>query len=233
MTDHEKPPVLMIPGFACTARMYEGIVSALPGRATIVADHTRAATMGEIADAILAEAPPRFALCGFSMGGYIALEIMARAPERVSRLALMDTQAQPESAAARAARLERLEVARARGMRAAAEHNWTSMVHPARYDNSALKQIVVDMAQETGLAAFERQAAAILARADSQPILASIKAPTLVLVGAQDALTPPARAHEMADAIAGARCVVIPESGHMTTLEQPAATQAALVEFLS
>lgn len=232
MTEDERVPVLLIPGFACDARMYAPQVAALARRRVFVADHTRAATIGEIAAGILDRAPARFALCGFSMGGYIALEIMRQAPGRVERLALMDTQAVPESGAARAARLERMDVARARGMRAAAEANMAAMVHPARLDDAALARTILDMAEATGLEAFLRQAEAIMARADSRPSLPHVAIPTLVLVGEHDALTPPARAREMADAIPGARLVVIPDSGHMTTIERPDAVNAALAEFL-
>ncbi len=232
MTESDTTPVLLIPGLACDPRMYAAQVAALGGRSVAVADHTRADDMATIAAGVLARAPARFALCGFSMGGYIALEIMATAPERVTRLALMDTQAGPESEEARAARRERMQLARAKGMRAAAESNLAQSIHPAHMADAALVQTIVDMAEAIGVEAFLRQAQAIIGRRDARPLLPRISVPTLVLVGDRDALTPPARAREMADAIAGASLVVVPESGHMTTLEQPQAVNAALLDFL-
>ncbi|HET7382845.1 MAG TPA: alpha/beta fold hydrolase, partial [Pseudolabrys sp.] len=105
-------------------------------------------------------------------------------------------------------------------------------VHRNRHGDEALKRIVREMAEATGIEAYLRQQLAILSRPDSRPSLAAISCPTLVLVGESDEATPPELAREIAAGIRGSRLVVIPDSGHLSTLEQPAAVTKALVEWL-
>jgi pimeloyl-ACP methyl ester carboxylesterase len=188
--------------------------------------------MAAIAEDILANAPPRFALAGLSMGGYIAFEILRRAPERVERLALLDTSARPdtpEQTERRRGLLSRLD---SEAFEAVVEPVLRGLPAPARREDEALFQTNLRMAQAVGVDGFRRQVRAIIGRADSRPDLSSITIPTLVLVGDQDALTPPDIAREMAEAIPNARLSVIPDSGHVSTLEQPDAVTAALLDWL-
>ena len=226
-------PALLIPGLDCSARLYAAQIPALWrfGPVTVVA-HTRDATIAAISRHILADAPPRFALCGLSMGGYIALEIVRQAAHRVDRLALLDTNARDESPEAREKRLANIALAEGGRFDEAIELVWPMLVHPDRHNDAALKQIHVAMCHDVGAEAYVRQQRAILTRANSRPLLGSIKCPTLVLVGEQDVLTPPVLSEEMAAGIPGARLVKVPHCGHLSTLEQPDAVNAALVEWM-
>lgn len=226
-------PIVLIPGLLCTPRLYADQLPALWrfGQVT-VADHTRDDSVAGIARRLLAAAPPRFVLVGLSMGGYTAFEVMRAAPDRVVRLALLDT-------AARADTPEQTE--RRRGMMALArdgrfdevlEPLFLSWVHRSHRTDEGLRRIVRGMAEDTGPEAFVRQQTAIMTRPDSRPSLGAIRCPTMVLVGDGDESTPPERAAEIAEGISGSRLVTIPDAGHLTTLEQPERVTQALVEWL-
>jgi pimeloyl-ACP methyl ester carboxylesterase len=226
-------PVVLVPGLNCSARLY---TSQLPtlwqfGPVT-VANHTGDDTMGAIAARILEAAPPRFALAGLSMGGYIAFEVLRQAPERITKLALLDTAARPDRPEQSARRDELIGWAEGGRFSAVTDALWPILVHPERREDKPLRDAVEQMAEETGPAAFVRQQRAIKARPDSRPDLAGINCPTLVLVGDADALTPPELAREMADAIPASRLVVVERSGHLSTLEQPDAVNAALAAWM-
>lgn len=227
--------LVLVPGLLCTAALWAPQIAALKDIAQCtVADHTRHRTMAGIARSILASAPERFALAGLSMGGYIAYEIMRQAPERVERLALLDTGYRadtPERIAARQDLIARAE--RGGGARLAQELLMPVLVHKARLGDKALVDTVLQMAVDTGLAAFKRQEAAIIARPDSAHILPTIRCPTLVLVGREDALTPVAQHREIADAVPGARLEIVANCGHLSTLEQPEAVSRALRAWLT
>jgi pimeloyl-ACP methyl ester carboxylesterase len=188
--------------------------------------------MAAIARRILATAPPRFALAGLSMGGYVALEIVRQAADRVARLALLDTGARDDPPAARQTRRNRIALAESGRFAGANEAMWPALVHPDRRADTALKQVYLAMCLDVGPEAFVRQQKAIMARVDSRPLLATIDGPTLVLVGAQDELTPPHLAEEMAAGIKGARLVKVPDCGHISTLERPEAVTRALIEWM-
>lgn len=225
--------ILFVPGLNCTGEVFAPQVAALSAVwPCVVADHSRGATIREIAENILERAPERFALAGFSLGGYIAFEMIRQAPGRVTRLALLDTQATPESDAARQRRLELLVMVQEGRFAEAEQAHWPDVVHPSRYGDVALRETKERMARDTGPDLWRRHVAAIMARADSRPTLAAIKVPTLVLVGDADRLTPPERAREMVAGIADARLVVIPECGHMAPIERPDAVNAALVDWM-
>ena len=197
-----------------------------------VAAHTRDDTIPAIARRILTDAPPRFALAGLSMGGYIALEIMRQAANRVDRLALLDTNARDDSPEAQEKRHANIALAETGRFDEAIELVWPMLVHPARHNDAVLKQIHVTMCHDVGAEAYVRQQRAILARADSRPLLGSIRCPTLVLVGEQDELTPPFLSEEMAAGVPGAKLVKVRHCGHLSTLEEPDAVNAALVEWM-
>jgi pimeloyl-ACP methyl ester carboxylesterase len=230
----EPLPVLLVPGLNCSARLYGDQIPALWRFGPVtVADHTRDEHMDAIAARILAAAPPRFALAGLSMGGYIALAIARQAPERVCKLALLDTSARPETPEQTARRQPQIALAEAGRFAEVPALQFPFFVHRNRQDDGELRRRVRMMAEETGAQAFLRQQKAIMTRFDARPLLTSIKCPTLVLVGDGDALTPPPLAEEIAAAITGSRLVVVPDCGHLSTMEQPEAVSRALVEWMT
>lgn len=226
-------PILLIPGLASSARVYSPVIPALWQIAPVmVANHVRDDSMAAIAQRILSEAPPRFALAGHSMGGYIAFEIMRQAPERVERLALINTQARPDTPESSANRRSQIAAAQGGNYDKAMDALYPMLVHPARRDDADLKRVMREMFADVTQADFVRQQTAIIGRVDSRPTLSAIRCPTLVLTGDQDLLLPHHLSGEMADGIAGARLVTIPDCGHMPQFERPEATAAALVAWL-
>jgi pimeloyl-ACP methyl ester carboxylesterase len=230
----ESQAVVLVPGLNCSARLYAPQIPELWRFGPVtVAHHTSDDSMAAIARRILDDAPPRFALAGLSMGGYIALEIMRQAPGRVAKLALLDTGSRDDPPEARATRESRMALAQSGKFDEMIDAMWPALVHPDHRADAMLKAEYLVMCHDVGPAAFVRQQKAIMARADSRPLLPSIRCPTLVLVGAQDELTPPHLADEMAAAIPGARLVKVANCGHLSTLEQPDAVTRALVEWMS
>jgi pimeloyl-ACP methyl ester carboxylesterase len=229
----EPLPIILIPGLNCSARLYAEQIPVLWQFGPITAaDHRRDDSIAAIARRILAGAPPRFALAGLSMGGYIAFEVVRQAPGRVAKLALLDTGPGAEVPERTAQRKPLIELARQGRFGEVAEDQFPWLVHRKRHGDAKLKAAVRAMNEETGPEAYIRQQHAIMARPDSRPGLKAIACPTLVLVGDDDRLTPPALSHEMAAAIPGARLVVVPDSGHLSTMEQPDAVNHALIEWM-
>jgi pimeloyl-ACP methyl ester carboxylesterase len=227
-------PVILIPGLACSARYFAAQIPVLWRFGPVtVARQTEHATMAALADDVLAAAPPRFALAGHSMGGFVAFEIMRRAPERVSRLALLDTSPRPEIPEQTVNRRKLMDMAEGGRFAEIADLLYPGYFHPSRHDDADLRALLRAMADDTGAAAFVRQAQAIIGRADSRPTLATIRCPTLVLLGEADQASPPDRSAAIAEGIAGARLVTIAGSGHMPTLERPDDVNAALVQWMS
>ncbi|HYM91582.1 MAG TPA: alpha/beta fold hydrolase [bacterium] len=229
----EPPPILLIPGLLCSPRLYGEQLPALwRFGPLVIADHTRDDSMAAIARRILAAAPPRFALIGLSMGGYIAFEIMRKAPDRVARLALLDTSARADTPEQSERRRAQIALAQSGRLAEVLDQLFPLWVHRARRNDESLRRTVRLMAEETGPQAFTRQQAAIMTRPDSRPDLAAIRCPTLVLVGDGDESTPPDRAAEIANGIASARLVTVPECGHLSTLERPQHVTQALIEWM-
>ncbi len=222
----------LLPGALCDAALWRHQIAGLADIADVrVGDLTRDDSIGAMAARALASLPPRFALAGLSLGGYVALEIMRRAPDRVTRLALLDTSARPEP---RAEVEPGIPASIGEPMRAAGATPMTTLlVHPMRLGDRRLATILAAMADRVGRKAFLRQQQAILRRPDSWPDLAAIRCPTLLLCGRQDRLAPPALQQEMADAIAGARNVVIEDCGHLSPLERPEMVTKALRDWLN
>jgi pimeloyl-ACP methyl ester carboxylesterase len=227
-------PIVLIPGLLCTPRLYLEQIPALWHFGPVtVADHTRDDSMAGIARRILEQAPPHFALIGLSMGGYVAFEILRQAADRVARVALLDTTARPDLPEQTEQRKRQIDMAQNGRFAGIAELLFPRFVAATRHGDRALQSIVRRMAEDIGAEAFVRQQTAIMNRVDSRPGLSAIACPTLVIVGEQDVLTPPDRAAEMAAAVPNARQVVVPDCGHLSTLEQPEAVTRALAAFLS
>jgi pimeloyl-ACP methyl ester carboxylesterase len=230
----EMLPTILIPGLGASARLYSDQIPALWRFGSVtVANHTRHNSMSAIAKDILDCAPPRFALAGLSMGGYVAFEIMRQAPERVTKLALLDTSARPDTPEQTQRRRLMIGTVQAGDYRTLPDLFFPTWVHHTRRQDTTLRGILGDMFSDTGPDAFIRQQTAIMARPDSRPSLAAVKCPTLVLVGDGDELTPPALAEEIAQGIPGARSVLVPECGHLSSLERPEFVTAKLVEWLA
>ncbi|HTX23400.1 MAG TPA: alpha/beta fold hydrolase [Steroidobacteraceae bacterium] len=229
----EPLPVVLVPGLLLTARLYAEQIPQLwrIGPVTL-AVHTRDDSMSAIARRILSSAPPRFALAGLSLGGYIAFEIMRQAPARVAKLVLLDTTARPDVPEQTEQRRAQIELAQRGRLAEVSDVLFPRLVHTSRRDDEGLRRAVRLMTEEVGPDGFIRQQTAIMGRGDSRPGLAAIRCPTLVIVGDGDQLTPPERAAEIAGGIPGARLVTVPGSGHLSPLERPDFVTEALVRFL-
>ncbi len=229
-----KTNLVLVPGLLCSRALWAPQLAGLGDLAEMtVADHSRHATMEGIAGSILAAAPQRFALAGLSMGGYIAYEILRQAPQRVTKLALLDTGSRADAPERRAGRLELIALAEREGVRKAQEKLLPVLIHTDRLADKPLVEAVLQMADDIGLEGFKRQQAAIMARPDNRPLLAHIRCPTVVVVGQQDALTPPDLAREIAAGIAGARLEIVPDCGHLSTMERPEAVNRELRTWLT
>jgi pimeloyl-ACP methyl ester carboxylesterase len=186
-----------------------------------------------MAEATLEEAPDRFALAGLSMGGYCAFEIMRQAPQRVTRLALLDTSARQDTEEQRSRRRGLIELAQKGEFKGVTPRLLPLFLHQDRLGDEALTSTVRSMAERVGKDAFLRQQTAIMGRPDSRPGLARIACPTVVLTGRQDLLTPPAMSEEIAAGIPGSRLVIVEDCGHLTTIERPDAVNAAFRDWLA
>ncbi len=225
-------PFLLVPGLNCDARVYAGAARVLWQHGPItIANHTAGDRMESIAGAILADAPPRFALAGFSMGGYLAFEILRQAPDRVQKLCLLDTSAAPDASESSENRRRRMALAEAGKFGAVVEQSFPNSVHPDNVTNPDLYSIHRAMAEANGPQVYVAQQQAIIDRPDSRPDLSGISVPTLIVVGEGDQITPPAAAEEMQRGIADSRLVTIPHAGHLALLEQPEPVHAALREW--
>lgn len=232
MTD--SVPTILIPGLACSPRLYAAQLPALWRFGPVtVADTRRDNTIAAVARRILDAAPPRFALAGLSMGGYIAFEIIRQAPERVAKLALLDTSAQPDRPEQTERRRQQIEMARNGRYLDVFEMLFPLLVHNNRNQDAELKESVRLMFEDCGADAFINQQQVIIDRPDSRPSLSAIACPTLVLVGDGDGLTPPDAAREIAAGIQGSKLVIVPDCGHLSSLERPKEVTEALVGWLS
>jgi pimeloyl-ACP methyl ester carboxylesterase len=225
--------LVLVPGLNCTAALFAPQIEGLADVATChVADHASADRLEGIAAAILDAAPDRFALAGLSMGGYVAFEIIRQAPERVMRLCLLDTRAAMDGLDDAERRRQTIMLAGSGRFSALHAVFWPRLVHPSRAGDAALERIVRTMMDDTGPERFIRQQSAILHRRDYAPVLDAIAVPTRIVVGAQDAITPPDASREMQHRIAGSSLVEIADCGHLSTLERPNAVTQAMREWL-
>ncbi len=228
-------PIIFIPGLNCTADLFRDQLAQLGSDHEVrVADHTKDESIPDIAARLLRETPEeRFCVAGLSMGGYVALEAYAQAPQRIARLALLDTSARADTPEATDNRVNLIGMTEQGRFDEVCTILWGRFVAEDRLEDAELRRRVDAMAQETGPEAFIRQQRAIMARRDHRAMLPGIEIPTIVLVGSEDQLTPPYLAQEIAEAIEWASLVVVPECGHLSTLEQPEAVNEALSAWLT
>ncbi len=231
-----RTPLLLLPGTMCDWRVFAPQLQSLAcnGESPLVGDLSRSSSIEGMAGRVLETAPPRFSLAGLSMGGIVAVEICRQAPERVLRLALLDTNLLAENPDRRRLRKEQTDRVRRGELEGMVRNDlapcYFSVAAGTRPD---LVRTVVDMALALGSDVYLRQVEALQRRQDSRPLLAHIRCPTLVLCGDADELCPPAHHAEIAAALPCARLRIIAECGHLSTLEQPDAVSAALSDWLN
>lgn len=229
-----KPHVLFLPGLLNDASLFQKQIDALSAVAsTAVADLTRADTLAGLADAVLDHAPKEpFVLVGLSLGGYVAFEIMRRAPARVSALALLDTSARADTAEASAARVALMQLAET-DLEAVFEQLLPRLSHPERMGLPAVRGVIHSMMIGLGHEVFLRQQRIIMARPDSRPDLARIRCPALVVCGREDLITPPEMAEEITEGIHHSRLCIVENCGHLSTLDQPEEVARVLTEWVT
>lgn len=233
-----KPTLVMLPGLVCDRTVWRSQIDVLSAYAEcIVPCYDSLDSLASMAQFVLANAPAQFMLAGHSMGGRIALEIMRAAPERVMRLALLDTGYQPKQAgsvgdAETSQRLHLLEIANTAGMRTMGREWVQGMVHPEHLQSEVLIEPILAMIARHTAQHFAAQIRALLNRPDATNVLSAINCPTLVLCGRQDDWSPLSRHEQIAKLIPGSVLEVIENSGHMSTMEQPAQVSAALQRWL-
>jgi pimeloyl-ACP methyl ester carboxylesterase len=234
-----RPVLFLLPGLLCDRASWAPVLPALERHADCrVPDYATQPSLAAMAARVLEGAPPSFALAGHSMGGRVALEVVRRAPERVTRLALLDTgyRSRPDGSAGddeRARRYALLALARAKGMRAMGREWMRAMVHPARLDDAALVEDILAMIARRTPDDYEAQIEALLARPDVTDVLRGLRVPTLVACGRQDAWSPPAQHEEIAARVPDSTLVAFEDCGHMAMMERPGPVAAALLAWLA
>jgi pimeloyl-ACP methyl ester carboxylesterase len=227
------PHLVLLPGLVCDARMWAPQIVGLADVANAtVGDLSMGDSMEALAASVLDKAPAeKFALAGLSMGGYVALEIMRQAPERVLGLALLDTTARPDTLEATQNRHKAM--ARADSDFAGVLANLLpKLIHPDQLDDDAMTGLLIQMGVDAGTEVFKRQQTAIIGRSDSRPTLSRIRCPTLALCGREDLITPVEVHEEIAAGIRGAMLTLIGKCGHMSTLGRPTEVTAAMRRWL-
>ncbi|MDP3908568.1 alpha/beta fold hydrolase [Novosphingobium sp.] len=234
MTDaRQRPAVVLASGQLLTAACWTPQIEALSSDYDLrIADHGRDDTIGGMAARLLAEMPDRFDLVTHAMGGFVAFEVLRRAPQRVRSLVLFSTLAPADLPAQTERRQGYIRLVEAGRFDQVVEERVPILLHPARREDEMLLGIVRRMARETGAERFLRQQRAIMTRPDSRPGLAAIPCPTLLVWGRQDGIATEAHQHEMLAAIPGCRLTVIEDCGHLVTLEKPATASKLLAGWL-
>ena len=225
-------PVVLIPGMMCDARMWGGI-EAMLGVPCIHHLPTEDDTISALAARFLTDAPPSFALAGLSMGGIVAMEILRQAPDRVARLALLDTNPRAETAEAQARRAPQIARALAGDLEGVMREDMKPNYLSPGPGMAAILDLCMDMALTLGPQVFARQSRALHDRPDQQAVLASFKGPALVLMGAEDKLCPLDRHQQLHSLMPQSRLHIIPGAAHLPPLEQPQATAHALRDWLA
>jgi pimeloyl-ACP methyl ester carboxylesterase len=224
-------PLVLIPGMMCDARMWGALPATLP---CPVIHHLPTAhdSMAALATALLATAPDRFALAGLSMGGIVAMEVLRQAPDRVERLALMDTNPRAELPAVRANRARQMARAAAGDLEGVLRDEMKPNYLAPGPGKAAILDLCMDMALGLGPEVFARQSLALRDRPDQQATLATFRGPALVLMGAEDRLCPLDRHQLMHALMPQSSLTIVTGAAHLPPLEKPAATAAALLHWL-
>lgn len=230
---NKKNPLLLLPGTLCNEKLWEHQISYLTDIASVtVGDLTQNNTIEGMASSVLEKAPERFALAGLSLGGMVAIEIMRQASERVTHLALLDTNPRPPTDAQIEAWHKFIQMSK--------EGNFISitrdflmpgLIRPANQETS-LTQTVIDMAEEVGADAMERQMTALMCRPDAFEVLPAIQCPVSVMVGEEDSVCPVEMSEEINREIPNSKLIVIEDAGHLSSLDNPLEVSYKLREWL-
>ncbi len=220
-------PVVLLPGSMCDAALFAGQLESL-GSAASVGDLTRSSTIEAMAADVLHHAPPMFAVAGLSLGGIVAAEVAAQAPDRVAGVALLDTNLGFADEAQLENRRGWPEVVRAGGFEAL-----ISVVGHLTVDPKTHGQAIVEMARRVGPEAFLRQNEALLHRRDRRNDLASLSYPVLIACGREDSLCPPAMHRDLASRTPHAQLSIVDRTGHLSTIDQPEELTSLLTEWLN
>lgn len=230
---NNKIPLLLLPGTLCNEKLWEHQLAYLKDIASItVGDLTQNNTIEGMASSVLDKAPENFALAGLSLGGMVAIEIMRQAPERVTQLALLDTNPRPPTDA----QIETWH----KFIRISKEGNFTSitrdylmpgLIRPAN-QNTSLVQKIIDMAEEVGADAMERQMTALMYRPDALEVLSTISCPVSVMVGEEDSVCPVEMSNEIVREIPNSNLTVIKDAGHLSSLDNPLEVSRKLRDWL-
>jgi pimeloyl-ACP methyl ester carboxylesterase len=232
MLTADETPLLMLPGTLCDERVFEAATSGL-GRQRYTVEMAGELSAPEMARRVLELAPPKFALLGFSLGAIVGLEVMAQAPERVERVALVGCNARTMPADRATKRRAAVARAASTGTTAYISEVWHDSVPEWRRDDASLRAELEAMAADTALKTFEEQVEISVNRADRRARLADITVPTLVACGAEDRVCPPELSEEIAASIAGANLAIVSSAGHYLTLDQPEIMAELLAEWLA
>ena len=225
--------VLLLPGMMCDARLWQHQVRAIE-QPVFHADTTQSDTIQDMAARALRDAPSEFAVAGLSMGGILAFEIWRQAPERVTHMALLDTNPRAEIAARRSVRMQQIDTAIAGGLRELAiEALKPVYLAEAHQEDQQLLELILDMVMDVGSEVFRRQSLALRDRPNSVPTLATIDCPTLILCGEEDTICPVEYHEFMAERIPHARLRIIENCGHMSSLEQPDIVSGELLRLFA
>lgn len=225
-------PLVLLPGMMCDARLWAPLMGSFGRRTVIHAALTEADTIADLAARVLAEAPPRFALAGLSMGGIVAMEILAQAPGRVARVALLDTNPLAERPEVQAGREPQIARARAGQLREVMRDEMKPNYLAEGPGKEGVLDLCMEMALSLGPDVFERQSRALAGRADRQAALRAYGGPALVLMGEEDRLCPRDRHDLMHALLKRSRLAIVEGAGHLPTLEQPGRTGSELVSWL-
>ena len=232
MVQHFTP--VFIPGLICSADLFAAQLSGLDHPvAPLVADTLGRDSLADMAAAALEDTDGMVVPVGLSMGGYVALEMVRQAPERVAGIGLLNTAYGTDTAERRAQREATIRMAQSDSFRGVTRHLLKSFLSPAAMQDDALVARVIAMAESVGRENFVRQQQAIMGRRGQADTLRGLKVPALVLCGSLDTLTPPQISEEMADLAPDAELVILPDVGHLSTMEAPGAVTACLNGFLA
>ena len=227
-------PLVLLPGLLNDAALWAHQAETLGDVADIVIpDLNRFDNIAVAARTVLSEVPETFALAGLSMGGYLAQEIMRQAPDRILKLALLDTSSHADTPEQMTRRRALIDLTRQGDFKGVTRRLLPMLIHPDHVKDETIAETVMTMAEKTGRDAFIRQQTLIMTRPDSTRDLGAIHCPSVVICGRQDTLTPVAFHEEMANGMANAKLVVIEGSGHLTPIEQPYAVSAIFRYWLA
>ena len=222
--------LILLPGMMCDERLFSPQLNAFSD--AVVYTSVAEDNMTDMAQTILSQAPDRFALAGLSMGGILAMEIIRLSPERITRLALMDTNHRAEVVTVKQARAPQINAAKTGQLATVMREEMKPRYLADSANKDRILDICMDMAMDLGADAFVNQSNALMSRRDQSDTLSAVTCPTLVLCGMQDQLCPVSRHEEMAGIIPNATLKLIENAAHLPTLEKPIQTTAALRDWL-